>query len=82
MCIINSERWLVMVSSASNLISAGNWTGGQLTVKEVSRCSTRGESQGTNIMSASMVRIRQPILALKPRGRSPEIQNRIYVAPK
>ena len=31
-------------------------------------CSTRGRSQGMYIMFASAMRIRQPTLALKPRG--------------
>ena len=36
--------------------------------QEVSKCSTRGESWGMYITFASAMRIRQPTLALKPRG--------------
>ena len=39
-----------------------------LTVKRSATCSTRGGSQGTYITFASAMRIRQPALALKPRG--------------
>ena len=39
-----------------------------LTVKRSATCSTRGGSQGTYITFASGMRIRQPALALKPRG--------------
>ena len=35
---------------------------------EVGKCSTRGGSQGMYITFASAMRIRQPTLALKPRG--------------
>ena len=36
--------------------------------QEVSKCSTRGGSWGMYIMFASAMQIRQPTLALKPRG--------------
>ena len=39
-----------------------------LTIKRSAMCSTRGGSQGTYITFASAMRIRQPTLALKPRG--------------
>ena len=39
-----------------------------ITVKRSATCSTRGGSQGTYIMFASAMRLRQPALALKPRG--------------
>ena len=43
-------------------------TPAMLTVKRSATCSTRGGSQGTYITFASAMRIRQPALALKPRG--------------
>ena len=39
-----------------------------LTIKRLATCSTRDGSQGTYITFASAMRIRQPTLALKPRG--------------
>ena len=39
-----------------------------LNVKSLATCSTRGGSQGRYIMFASAMRIRQPTLAVKPRG--------------
>ena len=36
--------------------------------QEVGKCSTRGGSQGMYITFTSAMRIRQPTLALKPRG--------------
>ena len=53
-----------------NLTSAtvcGDRTGGNAGHQEISNCSTRGGSQGINIMFTSAMRIRQPTLALKPR---------------
>ena len=55
--------------------------------QEVGKCSTRGGSQGTYITFASAMRIRQPTLALKPRGdvtRNPKQgpQNRTCVHQK
>ena len=41
---------------------------GQLAIKEVSRCSTRGGYQGLYIIFASATQIRQSTLALKPTG--------------
>ena len=54
-----------------NLTSAGNSVGtGWLRAghQEVGKCSTRGGSRGTYITFASAMQIRQPTLALKPRG--------------
>ena len=51
--------------------------------QEVGKCSTRGGSWGTYIMFASAMWIRQPTLALKPRGRRHQkSKTGVPVAPK
>ena len=58
-------------SNPGNLTSAtvcGDRTGGDAGHQEVSTCSTRGGSPGMYIMFTFAMRIRQPTLALKPRG--------------
>ena len=58
-------------SNLGNLTSAtvcGDRTGSVSGRQEVGKCSTRGGSQGMYITFTSAMQIRQPTLALKPRG--------------
>ena len=71
-------------SNPGNLTSAtvcGDRTG-CTGCQEVGKCSTRGESWGMFITFTSAMRIRQPTLALKPRGDVTRNPNRGTSGPK